>query len=80
MKLTSYLYHGPQSSVSLRITGPNNEEQTLDVVLYPDRRVELPAEHEYTKALLAQKLLTLQPGIAKVVKTETKPKEQNDGR
>ena len=78
MKLTSYLYHGPQSGVTLCVAGQEGEEQTVDVVLYPGRKVELPADHEYTRALLAQKLITLQPAAVKAVKAEAKTKEQKD--
>ncbi|MBK5145939.1 hypothetical protein I2494_19920 [Budviciaceae bacterium BWR-B9] len=78
MKLIPYLYHGPQSSVTVRIIGSNKEEQELEVVLYPGREVSLPEKHDYTEALLAQKLLTLPPTTAKLVKADVKAKEQKD--
>lgn len=78
MKLIPYLYHGPQSSVTIRIVGQNQEEKELEVVLYPGREVSLPEKHDYTEALLAQKLLTLPPTTAKLVKADVKAKEQKD--
>lgn len=67
MKLTNYVYHGPQSSVTLRVG-----DEELDAFLFPNREVQLPADHDYTKALLAQKLLTLTPIQTKAAKSETK--------
>ncbi len=58
MKLTRYLYTGPQSAASLR-TGHQN--QLLDVQLLPGQPVELPADHEYTAVLLALKHLAVIP-------------------
>lgn len=56
MRLTAYLYSGPPSSASLR-----HEGEILDVRLIPDKPVELPAAHEYTKVLLHLKQLQPQP-------------------
>ncbi|MDH4869814.1 hypothetical protein [Pseudomonas sp. BN515] len=56
MKLTKYLYKGPNSSASLRV---GNE--VLDVLLRTNRTVSLPADHEYTKVLLDLKHLELVP-------------------
>ncbi|WP_179038341.1 hypothetical protein [Limnobaculum xujianqingii] len=78
MKLIPYLYHGPQSSVTIRTVGQNQEEKELEVVLYPGREVSLPEKHDYTEALLAQKLLTPPLTIAKTVKVDAKAKEQKD--
>jgi hypothetical protein len=52
MKLTRYHYTGPDSSVSLRLG-----EDLLDVQLRHAHETMLPADHDYTQALLAQKLL-----------------------
>lgn len=51
MKLTRYLYLGPNSSASLRV-GDGKGVQILDVRLQTNRPVELPADHEYTQVLL----------------------------
>jgi len=62
-----YAYFGPLSGASLRVG-----EQTLDVVLHPGKPVELPANHAFTKTLLAQKRLvavTLPPPAGKGVKS-----------
>jgi len=67
MKLTNYIYHGPQSGVTLKVG-----DEELDVFLFPNREVQLPADHDYTKALLAQKLLTLAPTLTKAAKSEAK--------
>ena len=58
MKLTRYLYTGPQSCASLRV---GEERELLDVQLLPGGDVELPADHEYTVVLLALKHLVLLP-------------------
>ncbi|RMT61663.1 hypothetical protein ALP29_00223 [Pseudomonas syringae pv. avii] len=58
MKLTSYIYKGPQSAVCLRVGKPI---QLLDVQLIPGKPVELPADHDYTKTLVALKHLTVMP-------------------
>lgn len=49
MKLTRYLYNGPQSAASLRV-GVSRE--LLEVQLSPGKPVSLPADHEYTLVLL----------------------------
>ncbi|BCU88723.1 MULTISPECIES: hypothetical protein [Yersinia pseudotuberculosis complex] len=51
--LTPYRYHGPISGVTL-IDGKNE----LEVMLHDGAVVELPAEHEYTLTLLAEKRLS----------------------
>lgn len=48
MKLSSYLYRGPRSAVSVRHGG-----EVLDVALIPDAVVELPVGHSYTESLQA---------------------------
>ncbi|MDR1709656.1 MAG: hypothetical protein LBS70_08060 [Candidatus Accumulibacter sp.] len=45
-----YRYNGPISAVSLK--------DGAEVMLHPGKTVELPAEHEYTKTLLARGHLT----------------------
>ncbi|WP_416739229.1 hypothetical protein ACM1ZW_20785 [Pseudomonas sp. NFX71] len=62
MKLTSYRYTGPQSSASLRL---GDTGELLEVQLLPDHPTELPADHDYTKVLLALKHLHLLPPKAK---------------
>lgn len=56
MTLTHYRYNGPPSGVSLRL---DQHAETLDVQLHPGEPVELPADHDYTRVLLA--LNHLQP-------------------
>lgn len=58
MNIQHYLYTGPRSGASLRI-GPKNE--LLDVQLVPGQPVDLPAEHDFTRVLLALHHLSLQP-------------------
>lgn len=58
MNLTRYVYLGPQSAVCLRVEGSTD---LLDVQLLHNQVVELPAEHEYTRVLLALKHLVLVP-------------------
>jgi hypothetical protein len=54
MKLTTYRYAGPPSCASLRV-GKNGEP--LEVLLHPGQPVSMPADHEYTRVLLALKHL-----------------------
>jgi hypothetical protein len=54
MTLTRYRYNGPPSGVSLRL---DQHAETLDRQLHPGEPVELPAEHDYTRVLLALKHL-----------------------
>lgn len=54
MKLTRYLYKGPQSGAQLRVGA---KAELLEVQLNPGKPVELPADHEYTQVLIALKHL-----------------------
>lgn len=58
MKLTRYLYKGPQSAATLRLAETN---KLLEVQLMPGAPVNLPADHEYVQVLLALKHLELLP-------------------
>ncbi|SDA63411.1 hypothetical protein SAMN03159443_01906 [Pseudomonas sp. NFACC15-1] len=58
MKLTTYRYAGPPSCASLRV-GKTGER--LEVLLHPGQPVSMPADHEYTRVLLALKHLHPQP-------------------
>jgi hypothetical protein len=62
MKLTRYIYNGPQSAATLRV---GEARELLDVQLLPGKSVELPADHEYTLVLLELKHLVLAPSDAK---------------
>jgi hypothetical protein len=64
MKLTNYLYKGPQSGVELRVQDGAKVE-LLEAKLNPGKTVGLPADHEYTKTLLAMKYLELAPEAPK---------------
>ncbi|MFD2645133.1 hypothetical protein [Pseudomonas japonica] len=72
MKLTRYIYNGPQSAACLR-TG----NELLDVQLWPGQAVDLPADHDYTKVLLELKHLTL-PDTAKPAKPGAAAKSEGD--
>jgi hypothetical protein len=62
MKLNTYRYTGPLSAASLRL---GDSEQLLEVQLQPGQPVNLPADHDYTRVLLALNHLRLLPGNAK---------------
>lgn len=62
MKLTRYIYNGPQSAATLRVS---DARELLDVQLLPGKPVELPADHEYTLVLLELKHLVLAAPDAK---------------
>lgn len=72
MNLTRYLYSGPQSAVSLRVSEGKRTE-VLDRQLMPGKPVELPAAHEYTKTLLALKHLQLLPATTEPATATKKP-------
>ncbi|MGU3349962.1 hypothetical protein [Pseudomonas monsensis] len=73
MKLTRYIYNGPQSAATLRVS---DTRELLDVQLLPGKPVELPADHEYTLVLLELKHLVLAPPEAKAVgKTAVAPQK-----
>ena len=61
----AFTYHGPPSGVTLG----NGEE----ILLHTGATVRLPEDHEYTRTLIARKLLTPTPAPAKPGKTSTKP-------
>jgi len=65
MKLTRYHYTGPQSGVCLKTSA---DSPLLDVQLTSGQPVELPADHEYTRVLLALKHLCELP-IAHITPT-----------
>ena len=54
MKLTRYLYKGPQSGAQLRVGA---KAELLEVQLHPGKPVDLPADHEYTQVLITLKHL-----------------------
>lgn len=62
MKLTRYLYKGPQSAATLRLVAESGKSaELLEVQLMPGKPVELPADHDYVLVLLALKHLELLP-------------------
>ena len=65
-----YLYNGPPSSVALHIEGADGAVETREYVLMPGREIDLPAGHEYTEALLAQRYLTEPPPVEATQETE----------
>ena len=64
---SAFIYHGPPSGVTLS----DGEE----ILLHTGAPVRLPEGHEYTRTLLARKLLTPAPtpATAKPAKTSTNP-------
>lgn len=56
--MPDFIYRGARTSVTLKLDG--GEER--DLILIPDRAVaDLPANHPYVAALVAQKLLVPVP-------------------
>ena len=72
MKLTRYIYNGPQSAATLRV---GEARELLDVQLLPGKPVELPADHEYTLVLLELKHLVLAPEAKPAGKTAAAPQK-----
>jgi hypothetical protein len=62
MKLTQYIYAGPQSAASLRV---GESRELLEVQLFSGKPADLPADHEYTLVLLELKHLVPAPPNAK---------------
>lgn len=46
--MTRFIYTGPPSGVTLRLG-----EHCQDILLWPNKDIDLPAEHEYTQTLVA---------------------------
>ncbi|HBP5712254.1 TPA: hypothetical protein L6B33_24215 [Pseudomonas aeruginosa] len=69
MNLTTYLYDddSPPGGAELRLA----DGARLEVRLYPGRLVELPADHDYTRTLLALKLLRASAGSEPPAPAET---------
>lgn len=53
--MKTFVYTGPNTSATLKLEGGKE----LDAILVKNRKIELPEDHPYIKALLAQKLLKL---------------------
>jgi hypothetical protein len=70
MTLTRYRYNGPPSGVSLRLA---QHAETLDRQLHPGEPVELPADHDYTRVLLALNHLQPLPNHTKTAGKTPKP-------
>jgi hypothetical protein len=70
MHLTRYRYNGPPSGVSLRLS---ETQPSFDVRLHPGEPVELPADHEYTRVLIALKHLQPLPAPTKPAAKTPKP-------
>lgn len=72
-QLTKYEYYGPANS-SFTLPPETEGGETRDVLLWIGKEVELPAENEYVKSLVAQgylKLVSKPPAaISKSKKTE----------
>ena len=75
--MSMFDYHGPVSSVSLRLGdgGPPR-----DVTLHPGQPVDLPADHEWVHTLVARRLLTERPDPAPTSAPEAAPESAPGGR
>ena len=57
MSKTTYRYTGPNSAVTLKVSDGAGGFKDQDVILWSGQTVELPSDHEVTKALEHQGLL-----------------------
>lgn len=57
MSKTTYRYTGPNSAVTLKVSDGAGGFKDQDVILWSGQNVELPSDHEVTKALEHQGLL-----------------------
>lgn len=57
MSKTTYRYTGPNSAVTLKVSDGAGGLKDQDVILWSGQTVELPSDHEVTKALEHQGLL-----------------------
>lgn len=57
MPKTTYRYTGPNSAVTLKVPTSEGGTADQDVILWSGQNVELPSDHEVTKALEHQGLL-----------------------
>lgn len=59
--MTTYQYHGPNSSVTLKVDDGAGNFIDQDVVFWRGQNVDLPADHPVTLALASQGFLTPLP-------------------
>ncbi|WP_201747021.1 hypothetical protein [Limnohabitans sp. TS-CS-82] len=57
MQKATYRYTGPNSAVTLKVSDGAGGFKDQDVILWSGQNVELPSDHEVTKALEHQGLL-----------------------
>ncbi|WP_460418875.1 hypothetical protein [Pseudomonas sp. microsymbiont 2] len=72
MSQTRYCYKGPPSGIELRLA----DGSTLAVQLHPGNAVELPADHEYTRTLIALRQLEPLPNESDT--RRTRPKKESE--
>jgi hypothetical protein len=75
MSKTTYRYTGPNSAVTLKVSDGAGGFKDQDVILWSGQNVELPSDHEVTKALEHQGLL--EP-ISQAQVSEVAPAAQAD--
>lgn len=57
MNQKKYLYSGPNSSATIKVSGPTGAFVDREVILWKGQVVELPAEHAFTAALISEGML-----------------------
>ncbi len=59
--MSRYLYTGPDSAVTLKVSDGKGNLNDQDVLLWSGQEVELPADHELVCVLVQKGRLTLVP-------------------
>ena len=56
--MSRYLYTGPDSAVTLKVSDGKGNLNDQDVLLWNDQEVELPADHDLVRVLVQKGRLT----------------------
>lgn len=52
--MSRFIYSGPNSAATLKVSGKDGATTELNVMLWRGREVELPENHDYVKVLVAK--------------------------
>jgi len=71
-----YLYTGPNSAVTLKVSDGKGSFKDQDVVFWKDQEVDLPTGHEMVAVLVEQGHLTLVPAVVDEPKATAEAKSK----
>lgn len=73
--MSRFRYSGPNSAVTLKVSDGQGGTRDQDVLFWHGHEVELPADHDYVKVLVAKGYLTLVPTVQAAAAQEAAPTE-----